>query len=385
MTEPVKTEDAPQPYPTRDAADTSGERRGMRLTRRGWTVLLSMVVVLAFGLVGSLVPVPYVALGPGLTLDTLGKVDEAPVIKINGRKTYPTGGELRLTTVSVQDGMTLLGALGMWVSGRHALAPRELYYPPGKTDEDVKKENVQQFEDSQDAALVAAMRHLKSSRLDWADDINVAVVVKELTTGAAADKLLDPGDQLLKINGKQIREANDPRIALEKTKPGDKISVTYRDEGKYDQKDAKTGTITLGKPPDDRTSGFMGIEAGLHSDVKGLKVDITVADVGGPSAGLMFALAIVDRLTQGKLTDGKHIAGTGTITDDGRVGSIGGIGFKMSSAAEDGATVFLVPAGNCAEAAEEAPEGLRLVKVGTLDEAVTALEQLAAGKHPKGC
>ena len=384
MTEPVKTEANPFEK-SREADETSGGHRGMKLSRRAWTVLLSMVVVLVFGLVGTLVKVPYVALGPGLTLDTLGEAEGAPVIKIDGRETYRTSGELRLTTVSVNDGMTLLGALGMWISGRHALAPRELYYPPGKTDEEVKEENVQQFQDSQGVALAAALQHLKKSEVPWAKDIKLTVVVKELTTGAPADKLLDPGDQLIKVNGKQIKAAEDPRIALKPTKPGDKISVTYRDEGKHDPKDNKTGTITLGKAPDERKNGYMGIGAGVHPDVEGLEVDITIADVGGPSAGLMFALAIVDRLTEGQLTDGKHIAGTGTIGEDGTVGSIGGIGFKMMSAQEDGATVFLVPADNCAEAKEEAPDGLRLIKVATLDDAVAGLEDLAAGKNPKGC
>jgi PDZ domain-containing protein len=377
-------DDAKQPT-TQPAPDTSGgEHRGMQLTRRGWTVLMSMLIVLAFGLVGSLVRVPYVSLGPGPTHDTLAKSEDGPVIAIDGRETYPTSGELRLTTVSVNDGITLLGALGLWVSGRHALAPREIYYPPGETDEDVQKENTRQFQDSQGAAVSAALRHLKKSGVEWAKDIKFGVIVKQITTDAPADKVLDPGDQLIKVNGRTIRKAQDPRIALKKTRPNDKISVTYRPEGKHDPKDNRTGTITLGKAPD-RKIGYMGIEAGLHPEIEDFEVDIKLADVGGPSAGMMFALAIVDRLTPGELTGGRHVAGTGEITDDGRIGAIGGISFKLASARDDGATVFLVPEGNCAEAVESAPDGVRLVKVGTLDDAVDALEKLDAGEKPPSC
>ncbi|MGH3670280.1 MAG: S16 family serine protease, partial [Pseudonocardiaceae bacterium] len=112
---------------------------------------------------------------------------------------------------------------------------------------------------------------------------------------------------------------------------------------------------------------------------------ITLADVGGPSAGLMFALAIVDKLTPGALAGNIFVAGTGTIVPAGQVGSIGGIPLKMISAREAGATVFLVPAGNCAEAVQHVPAGLRLVRVNTLTDAVHALDQLRGGQQPPHC
>lgn len=381
MSEPDDKQPSPQP----SAEHSGGEHGGMHLTRRGWTILLSMIIVLAFGLIGSLVRVPYVSLGPGPTHDTLAKSEDGPVIAIDGRKTYETSGELRLTTVSVNDGITLLGALGLWVSGDYALAPREIYYPPGETDEEVKKENTKQFQDSQGAAVSASLQYLKKSGVDWADEIKVGVVVKELTTGGPADKVLDPGDQLLVVNGKKIGAAKDVRAALKGTKPTDKIEVTYRDEGESSAADEHTGTITLGKADDDRKQGYMGLLPAEHPEVDDLKVDIKLADVGGPSAGLMFALAVVDRLTPDELAGGRHIAGTGEITEDGTVGAIGGISFKLAAARDDGATVFLVPEGNCAEAKESAPDGLRLVKVGTLTDAVDALEKLNAKQRPASC
>jgi PDZ domain-containing protein len=112
---------------------------------------------------------------------------------------------------------------------------------------------------------------------------------------------------------------------------------------------------------------------------------ISLAEVGGPSAGLMFALAIVDKLTPGALTGNTFVAGTGAIDTGGEVGPIGGIPLKMIRAREAGASVFLVPAGNCAEAVQRVPEGLRLVRVGTLAEAVQSLDALQAGQQPPGC
>ncbi|MBO0885252.1 MAG: hypothetical protein J2P17_33970, partial [Mycobacterium sp.] len=115
------------------------------------------------------------------------------------------------------------------------------------------------------------------------------------------------------------------------------------------------------------------------------KITIALNDVGGPSAGLMFSLGIIDKVKPEDLTGGKHIAGTGTIDDDGHVGPIGGIAQKLRAAKRDTATIFLVPADNCAEAVANAVPGLELVKVGTLGEALAALQKLRSGGTPTLC
>ena len=114
-------------------------------------------------------------------------------------------------------------------------------------------------------------------------------------------------------------------------------------------------------------------------------VDFNLANIGGPSAGLMFSLAVVDKLTTGDLNDGKFVAGTGTITGDGKVGPIGGITHKMLAAREAGATIFLVPADNCEEAKTAHDDGLELVRVENLDDAVAALKTLSAGGERPAC
>lgn len=368
MTESETTQAENQYAPLPPAPQQPGAHS---LSRRGWTVLLSLLLVFGFGIAGLLVKIPYVALGPGPTYDVLGDSDSSQVIEIKGGKTFPTKGQLRMTTVSRIDEVTLFGGLGMWISGDYALAPRDEYFRPGESDEDVKKESVKQFKDSQSAAEVAALRKL---------GYPVKVVAGEIVSDSPADKVLKVGDQLVVVNGEKVGKAEDVRRSLKGTNPGDRIKMTIRRAGAGEEKAIELRLAAR----DDREEGFIGLVARERADVP-FKIDVKLADVGGPSAGLVFALAIYDQLTPGPLTNGKTIAGTGSIAENGAVERIGGIGFKLSAAAEAGAQTFLVPEGNCAEAVDAGVEGLELVRVGTLDEAIAALEKLEAGKPAPTC
>lgn len=368
--------DATRTEPESPAPPQPQTEHHWHLSRRGWTVLLSLVVVVVLSVVGGLVRVPYVAVGPGPTHDTLGDVNGTPVVQVVGQQTYPTSGQLRMTTVSVNHDVTLFGALGLWVSGRWALAPREDFFPPGKTEEDIERENTRMFQDSESAAEVAALRHL---------GYPIKVLAQELTKDAPADQVLEPGDRLIVVNGKKITAQEDVRAALQGTTPGQTISITYQHENGPE----RTGTITLGRasdfdPDDRRAEGFMGLSAGERADVP-FQTKIELEDVGGPSAGLVFALAIVDRLTPGELEGGRTVAGTGEIDVRGNVMPIGGIEFKLVAAREAGATEFLVPKDNCAAAKGEVPDGLRLIRVENLAGAVRALEDLSAGRDVQTC
>lgn len=345
------------------------------LTRRGWTIVLSFAIAAVLGLLGGLVRVPYVSIGPGPTYDTLGRVNDQVVVQIEGEKTYGTSGQLRMTTVSISDDVSLFGALGLWVSGRNALMPREEYFGPGQTEDDLQRENKKMFQDSQSDAEVAALRYL---------DYPVKVVAQEITRGAPADQVLEPGDRLLEVNGRPVNIQEDVREALKGTKPGQRVEIRFQHE---DQKE-ETRSVELGKASDygsdERAEGFLGLLPIDRADVD-FQTTIHLEDVGGPSAGLIFALAIVDKLTPGELENGRTVAGTGEIDVKGNIGLIGGISFKLVAARDAGATTFLVPAGNCAEAKAHAPDGLTLVKVDTLDTAVEALEDLEAGRTPPAC
>ena len=136
--------------------------------------------------------------------------------------------------------------------------------------------------------------------------------------------------------------------------------------------------VTLQPPANGGKSPTIGISV-VDSFTKPFAIDINLADVGGPSAGTAFALGIVDKLSDGKLTGGKTIAVTGTIDADGNVGAIGGVIQKMAGARRKGATLFFLPKDNCAEALTAVPHGLRLVPMTTLTGAIDAMKQLRDG------
>lgn len=372
MSDSVSTDTA-VPVPP---APTQPEPQPWRLSRRGWTVLLSFLIVVVLGLLGAFVQVPYVGIGPGPTYNTLGDVDGTQIVQISGEQTYPTNGQLRMTTVSVDDHVTLFGAAAMWVSGRFALMPREEYIRPGQTEQQVEQENKKMFQDSQSNAEVAALRYL---------GFPVKVLAAEITGKAPADGVIAPGDRLIEVNGKKIAVQEDVRTALTGTTPGQSVPITFQHENEA----PRTASITLGRasdfnPDDKRAEGFMGLAPIDRADVS-FSTTIHLQDVGGPSAGLIFALTIVDKLTPGEMEGGQTIAGTGEIDVKGNVAPIGGIPFKMVAAREAGASTFLVPADNCAEAKEKVPDGLRLIKVDTLANAVKALDDVRGGRPVPSC
>jgi PDZ domain-containing protein len=192
-----------------------------------------------------------------------------------------------------------------------------------------------------------------------------------------AASTLQVGDELVAVSGRAVDSPVAVAEALTATKPGQSVTITYKREGQ--QRDAQ---VVLGSSPD-RPQGLLGVRPGVEPRAGDIK--ISLGDIGGPSAGLMFALAVVDKLTPGELTGGRFVAGTGTITQDGGVGPIGGIPFKMRAARDAGATAFLVPADNCAEAKANAPDGLQLLRVGDLDDAVAGLDALRTDRPAAAC
>jgi len=333
-------------------------------------LLVALVPILAFGVLLAAVTVPFVSLGPGPIFNTLGDFDGKPVIEIEGTDVEPTAGELNMTTVSQRDGLTLGQAMTLWLSGREQLLPRDLVYPPDKTRDDIDKANQAEFKSSEDSAEYAAL-----SFLDYPRAVTVETVSDD---GPAKDKLRD-GDAIDAVNGTPVADVAAFTGLLEHTKPGDDIVVDFRRKNEA----PGTVTITLGSN-DDRDYGYVGVGV-RDAPWAPFTIDFNLANIGGPSAGLMFSLAVVDKLTPGELNDGRNVAGSGTIDGEGKVGSIGGITHKLAAAREAGATVFLVPADNCAEAVSAKQDGMELVKVETLDSAVEALNTVSAGGEPPRC
>ncbi|MFI0504865.1 PDZ domain-containing protein [Streptomyces albogriseolus] len=353
------------------------------MPRRTATMLASTLMLIALLCAGVFIPVPYAEMSPGPTVNTLGEHDGEPVLQIAGRKTYPTDGHLNMTTVRVTSAdyrMNLVEAVYGWLAHDTKVVPHDTLYPDGKTEEQSTQENAEEFSQSQESAKVAALKELGVPVKSW---VIVSTVVKD----APAEGKLHAGDVIKAVDGKAVKEPSDVADLVTEHRPGEDVVFTIvpAKEQAAAEKEKRTAvstekvTITT-RASDDagEKRAVVGISAGTDHTFP-FAIDIKLADVGGPSAGLMFALGIYDKLTPGSLTGGSFVAGTGTIDDEGEVGPIGGIEMKTVGARDKGAEYFLTPADNCAAAAKDTPDGLTLVKVGTIDDALDALKDIRAG------
>ncbi|WP_019875745.1 YlbL family protein [Sporichthya polymorpha] len=342
-----------------------GARQARNVTLSVTGVLLAVMVACLL-----LLPVPYARLSPGPATDTLGEANGKPLIVISGRQTFPTTGKLDLTTVAISNPshrMSLFEAMQGWLQSGVAVVPRNTVYPDNLSAEDIEARNVQEMALSQTHATAAALKQLKIPLVG-------NTVVAALTEGTPAWGKLQVADRILRIDGVKVTGPAQVVELVRKHKPGEQVAFVLERDGKRVNQ-----TLTAAANPDDPSIPFVGITPDVDYEFP-FSVTISLDDVGGPSAGLMFALGIVERLTPEDITGGRHIAGTGSISDDGVVGKIGGIQMKILGARKAGATVFMVPAGNCREAAANRPDGIQLVRVDTLDTAVKALTAIRTGQ-----
>jgi len=325
-----------------------------------------VMLVISLGLVTAF-PVPFVSFSPGPVRDTLGAAKNKPVIEITGHETFPTSGQLDLTTVSVTSPnrqLTLPQAMRNWLDPHHDLFPRDIIYPPDQSADEVEQQNTAEMTGSQDSAVAAA---LQQARIPF--HVKVATVAKD----SPADGKLKDGDVILAVDGQPVTQVPHVGEFVRKHKVGQDVVFLIRRDSAEQAVQLKTAAT-----PGGESRPMVGISVGVDSPVK---VTVNLGqDIGGPSAGTAFALAIYDKLTPGPLLDGKHVAGTGTIDAAGQVGAIGGIQQKIAGAKKDGATVYLVPADNCAAALHAGVKDIRLVKITTLSEAISALTAVVSGK-----
>jgi PDZ domain-containing protein len=333
------------------------------MSRRRWAGLLA-VVLMAFMSVQALrEPVPYATFSPGPTVNVLGKNGSKEIISVEGRRSYRDKGALRLTTVIPSgpgDKVNIPQLVTAWIDPDRSVYPYEAIYPPTATQTSVRQESAVQMVSSQDNAVAAALGALKIP-------YRTAVKVAAVTKGGPADGKLQTGDMVLAVNGTKVASVEELTGRIRPLPVGRPVTVTVRRDGR----DLVERMTTVAAPGDPKSSAVrVTIAPGYEFP---FQVDLNLADnIGGPSGGLVFATGIYDVLTPGSLTDGKAIAGTGEIDARGRVGEIGGIQQKLVGAQGDGARLFLVPAGNCAEALDGHydPDKMRLVKVTTLKEAI---------------
>jgi PDZ domain-containing protein len=342
-------------------------------------------LVLTVGL--AAVPSSYVIEQPGPFFDTLGTVSvnktnadgtlatpepgksqekqKVPLISISGAAVFPTTGQLDLLTVSVrgnpQATPSWLEVGAAWFDPSKAVIPLDAIFPKDESADDRAAQTTAQMVNSQHDAVAAALTNIGYN-------VYAGVEVEVITETSPAKGILQVKDLILSVNGTALTEVQSLRDALQTNGTGKPAALRIARNGVL-----STVEVT---PVDNAGKAVIGIGAQANYSFP-FDVSIRLDDVGGPSAGMMFALGIIDKLTPGELTSGHHFAGTGTITAPGAVGPIGGIRQKLYGAQRAGAQYFLAPAGNCAEVVGHVPSGLYVFKVATLSDALAALDFVA--------
>ncbi|MDQ0690321.1 PDZ domain-containing protein [Arthrobacter sp. W4I7] len=365
--EPVSAPAGPWAPPTETGLTEPG-RRNPKVS----AMMVAGMAALGLGIAAGTLPVPYVIESPGPTFNTLGQSQGSPVISVTGQETYPAAGNLDLTTVYVDGGpsgpVSILGAFSAWLDRSKAVYPEELIYPAGTTKEEANEQGTEAMATSQENAVASALKELD---IPFGQQLQAA----GLSDSSAAAGKIEPGDILRTINGKEITSLSVIQGELAAGKGAPATVVVERD-GQM---------VSTEIAPKDNGAGrfILGVMLKYRFTFP-FHVQIALDKVVGPSAGLMFSLGIIDTVTPGDLTGGKHFAGTGTISPDGTVGPIGGIGQKMQGARAGGATLFLAPAANCGEVVGHVPDGLQVVKVENLAEARDAVELAGSGQDTSG-
>lgn len=337
------------------------------MSQRWYATFLAGPLLVALFLAAVFVPLPFVTYSPGPTVDVLGTEQGQEIIQVTGHQTYRDNGQLRMTTVYVTEpsgSIGLFGAIEAWLSPNQAVYPRSVIYPDGETQDQSDLESSVQMVSSQDSAIAVALKQLGYRVKRVQEVINVADDMP------AHDKL-EVRDVLVKIGDTHIAKPQDVVTAIESSTAGQPLAFQIRRAG-------RPMTISVTPRLDKDGKPRVGIVPGIGFEFP-FQVSVDVdPSIGGPSAGLMFALGIYDTLTPGSLTSGRVVAGTGTIAPNGTVGAIGGIPQKIVAAREAHARLFLVPADNCAEALGAPAGAMRLVKVTSMTDALSSVKTWAA-------
>lgn len=342
-------------------------RRQERARYVGWGLLFAAVI-------GTILfatsPAPYVIERPGPVFDTLGDTrvggEDVPLIDIPGETTYPTDGRLDLLTVYIDGSrerpLSWIDIAMAWFDPSRGVLPVEAVFPEGQTEEEADEQSAIAMDTSQQDAVAAALAELG---IDYSSVVTVAGVLEGPSEG-----VLEEGDLILAVAGEPVADVPALRAAIAESGPDVPLALEIERDG------AELTVEVIPTPGEQDGAPIIGILAGAEYEFP-IEVEIQLENVGGPSAGMMFALGIVDKLTPGAMTDGEHVAGTGTIAPSGEVGAIGGIVQKMYGAKDAGAEWFLAPQANCREVEGRIPSGLEVFAVATLDDAIEVLAGIA--------
>lgn len=330
-----------------------------RTRSASWPLYLTgaLFVVAMLGIIAWNIELPYLAYSAGPVSDA------ADSIVVDEVDFYPPEGELLMLTVVSQD-VNVFEAAIAGIDPTVDLIRKQAVRREGESDEEYRNRVLQQMDDSNYRSIAVALDYLGFEL------IPTDVVVNEIVEGVPAGSVLELGDTIRAVNGVDITSVDDFAPALEGLKVGDVIEVTV-ERGEEEL----ALQVELAEREDEPGTPMIGIVLGELTEPP-FPITIEAGDVGGPSAGMMHAIAIIDALTEGELTNGKVIAGTGTIQLDGTVGNIGGVRQKVVAAEAAGAEYILVPEGNYEAALTAERDDIEIIPVATLQDAIEFLESL---------
>ena len=360
-----------------------------------WRFLTAALALLAMVVILFLIPVPFVVSSPGPTFNVLGTADGEPMIEIEGTdpvtgenvqlddpqsaavtgKAKPGQGQLRMVTVSESGGpgnrLNFAQLIGAYFDEHSKIVDYESVYPEGTTREQVSDAQLAMMRNSQTTSQVAALEYL-----GW--DVPATVTIEGAVEGSNAEGIVQQGDILRAITTPdgtrhEVADAGTPFSLMRAVPAGSTMSLTVERNGETHDLSFDSVASSVSE-----SGSKLGIYLSVNPTLP-VAISFNLDGVGGPSAGMMFSLGIIDRMTPGDMTGGNAIAGTGTMSYDGQVGAIGGIQQKLWGAHDDGAQWFLAPSSNCSEVVGHVPDGLRVVSVSTLDEAANAVRSIADG------
>ena len=309
-----------------------------------------------------------VAFLPGSAITTSDRVDA------DGIDVYAPDGEILVLTVAIDSGLTVVDWIRASVDDTIELRSRESVYG-NRSDQQQREHNLQLMTSSKDIATIVALEHLG---VDAADFTGVGFV--EPVAGGPADGRLEPADVILSVADEPVTSVASLREVLSHLDPGTTTVVVVENARTGERRDVE---ITLGTHPENDGAfiGVSGVAERVERSPLPFEIDISSGAVGGPSAGLAFALIVIDVLTPGELTGGKDVAVTGSIRLDGSVGDVGGVTQKAATARAAGAEMIIVPSSSTDEARNGAGD-VPVVGVANLDEALQALSD--SGGDPVG-
>jgi PDZ domain-containing protein len=339
----------------------------------GWLLLVFTVVTT---LVLSLLPAPYVIDQPGPTYDTLGVVatesGEVALISAPSTPDYLQSGEMRLTTVTRVGNPESLpswwAVMNAWVNRERSVMPVDAAFPPGSSVEQNRQAARIDMENSQQEAVAAAFSYLDVSYSSF-------VRVEGVVEGGPSEGVIEVGDVIVGAGGVPVGDVTELRALIADNGVQSPITLVIERSG-----EEKTIQVIPRMSDGPQPIPAIGVLVSGRYDFP-IPVDIQLENVGGPSAGLVFAIGVAEKLTPEEIVPPGVFAGSGTITAAGEVGSVGGVRHKAYGAANAGARIFFIPEANCDQVRGVVIDGMDIVPVSTLDEAIDALAR-SRGEAP---